>query len=241
MLLDIQDLHVSYGQINALNGIDIQVQAGSIVAIVGANGAGKSTLVNAISGMVPFQRGQILFDGKPLPKKVFEIVRAGITQVPEGRKVFPGLSVEENLVLGGITKRVEETKPVLQRMYDLFPILRERKKQQAGTLSGGEQQMLAIARGLMSTPKLLLLDEPSLGLAPIVIKQVFQLIKEVNEMGYTILLIEQNATQAMLSSDFTYVLENGVVKMSGPSEEMLQREDIIAAYLGEKESVSQQP
>ena len=233
MLLEIRDLYVSYGHINALNGVSIDVEKGSIVAIIGANGAGKSTLVNTISGLVPRKQGTIHFNGKPLPSKMHEIVRAGITQVPEGRKIFPGLTVEENLVIGGFSRKVAETRKTQERMFEMFPILGERRRQQAGTLSGGEQQMLAIARGLMGNPTLLLLDEPSLGLAPIIIKQVFNLIEQVRGMGYTVMLIEQNATQAIKASDFTYLLENGVVKASGPSEELARQEDLMAAYLGE--------
>lgn len=235
MLLEIKDLYVNYGHIEALNGISLNVEKGSIVSLIGANGAGKSTLINTLSGLVSYSKGTILFEGKRLPQKIHEIVRLGITQVPEGRKIFPGLTVEENLIIGGFTRKASESKENQEYMLDMFPILRERRKQQAGTLSGGEQQMLAIARGLMCKPKLLLLDEPSLGLAPIVIKQVFQLIESVRQMGYTILLIEQNATQAIKASDYVYILENGRIKTCGTSKEMERQEDIIAAYLGEKQ------
>lgn len=235
MLLEIQNLVVAYGQIDALHGVSLSVEKGRIVSIIGANGAGKTTLLHAISGLLPIKSGRIHFEEKPLPSSVHGIVRAGITHVPEGRNVFPGLTVEENLVMGGITQKAAEARAAQERMLSLFPILKERRGQQAGTLSGGEQQMLAIARGLMSSPTLLLLDEPSLGLAPIVVQQVFSLIERVREMGYTILLVEQNARRAMRASDFTYVLENGVVRMHGPSSALLRNEDVIAAYLGEKQ------
>ena len=235
MLLDIQNLKVAYGQIDALHEISLTVEEGQIVSIVGANGAGKTTLLNAITGVLPIKSGKILFEGEQLPSAAHRIVRKGITHVPEGRKVFAGLTVEENLVMGGFTRPVKESKARQEEMLDLFPILRQRKKQQAGTLSGGEQQMLAIARGLMPKPKLLLLDEPSLGLAPIIVNQVFKLIREVRDMGYTILLVEQNAQQAMRLSDYTYVLENGNIRMHGKSSELLEDESIIAAYLGEKQ------
>lgn len=235
MLLEIKDLYVSYGQIHALNGVSLGVEKGSIVALIGANGAGKSTLINAVSGLVPRKSGSISFEGAALPAKVHDIARAGITQVPEGRKIFPGLTVEENLAIGGFSRRKKEAQETQQRMLEMFPILKERRRQQAGTLSGGEQQMLAIARGLMGSPKLLMLDEPSLGLAPIVIRQVFELIESVRQMGYTVLLIEQNANQAIKASDYVYIIENGKIKVSGSSEQIAQQEDIVAAYLGEKQ------
>ena len=235
MLLQIKDLVVAYGQIDALHGISLNVEQGQIVAIIGANGAGKTTLLNAISGVLPVKSGSIIFDGKPLPGSVHGIVQHGITQVPEGRKIFAGLSVEENLVMGGFSTSKAKSKENIDRMFSLFPILKERRRQQAGTLSGGEQQMLAIARGMMAEPRLLLLDEPSLGLAPIIVKLVFSLIAQIREMGYTIVLVEQNAQQAMRLSDHTYVLENGCVRIDGTSEEMLANKDVIEAYLGEKQ------
>ena len=235
MLLQIKDLVVAYGQIDALHGISLNVEQGQIVAIIGANGAGKTTLLNAISGVLPVKSGSIIFDGKPLPGSVHGIVQHGITQVPEGRKIFVGLSVEENLVMGGFSTSKAKSKENIDRMFSLFPILKERRRQQAGTLSGGEQQMLAIARGMMAEPRLLLLDEPSLGLAPIIVKQVFSLIAQIREMGYTIVLVEQNAQQAMRLSDHTYVLENGCIRIDGTSEEMLANKDVIEAYLGEKQ------
>ena len=236
MLLEVKDLVVAYGPIDALHGLNLQVEKGQIVSIVGANGAGKTTLLNALTGMLPIKSGSVLFEGEQLPAAAHRIVRKGITHVPEGRKVFAGLTVEENLVMGGVTRKAAATRETQEKMYDLFPILRERKKQQAGTLSGGEQQMLAIARGLMAEPRLLLLDEPSLGLAPIIVDQVFKLISDVRDMGYTILLVEQNAQQAMRLSDYTYVLENGNIRMHGKSSDLLEDESILAAYLGEKQS-----
>ena len=235
MLLEIQNLRVAYGQIEALQGISLSVEAGQIVSIIGANGAGKTTLLNAITGMLPLKSGTISFEGTPLPGAAHAIVRRGITQVPEGRRVFAGLTVEENLIMGGITRSAADSRATQEQMFQLFPILGERRHQQAGTLSGGEQQMLAIARGLMANPKLLLLDEPSLGLAPIIVNQVFGLIRHVRDLGYTILLVEQNAQKAMALSDYTYVLENGNIRMSGKSSELIENEDIIAAYLGEKQ------
>ena len=228
MLLQIKDLVVAYGQIDALHGISLNVEQGQIVAIIGANGAGKTTLLNAISGVLPVKSGSIIFDGKPLPGSVHGIVQHGITQVPEGRKIFAGLSVEENLVMGGFSTSKAKSKENIDRMFSLFPILKERRRQQAGTLSGGEQQMLAIARGMMAEPRLLLLDEPSLGLAPIIVKQVFSLIAQIREMGYTIVLVEQNAQQAMRLSDHTYVLENGCIRIDGTSEEMLANKDAVS-------------
>lgn len=234
MLLKVEDLYVSYGHVDALNGVSLEVEKGQIISIVGANGAGKTTLLNALSGIVKVKKGQILFEDKPLPQAAHNIVKSGITHVPEGRRVFAGLTTEENLIIGGISRKVSETKHIMARMYEIFPRLKERHSQQAGTMSGGEQQMLAIARGMMSNPKLLLLDEPSLGLAPIVVNQVFELIKEIRDMGYTILLVEQNAKQALKLSDYTYVMENGVIKMQGKSKELLKNAEIMSAYLGEK-------
>lgn len=234
MLLTIKDLYVSYGHIDALRGVSLEVQEGQIISIIGSNGAGKSSLLNTISGRVKAQKGEIILNDEKIPTAAHKIVKKGITQVPEGRKVFAGLTIEENLQMGGVTQPANTIKPRIEEMYKIFPRLEERKDQQAGTMSGGEQQMLAIARGLMASPKLLLLDEPSLGLAPIVVAQVFNLIKEIKEMGYTILLVEQNASQALKFSDYCYVLENGTIKMEGPSAELRKNADIISAYLGEK-------
>lgn len=231
-MLTISGLTVSYGPISALEDVSILVPEGKIVSIVGSNGAGKTSLLNTISGLVKKQHGEILFNGNPLPHAPHKIVKDGIVQVPEGRKIFPDLSIEENLVIAskngmrGVREKCDE-------IYKLFPILKERSAQPAGTLSGGEQQMLAIARGMMSGPKLLMLDEPSLGLAPVIVKQVFRFIKQINQCNITILLIEQNARQAMSLSDYTYVLENGKVTLQGDSPTLLRDERVRKAYLGE--------
>ncbi|MEA4969660.1 MAG: ABC transporter ATP-binding protein [Candidatus Pelethousia sp.] len=231
-LLEIRDLVVSYGHVSALNGISLDVEPGQIVSVIGANGAGKSSLLNTISGMVKPKAGEIRFEGASLLLPPDKVVKKGVAQVPEGRKIFDGLTVEENLIMGAVNG-AKQAKGNFELAYRLFPILCERKKQQGGTLSGGEQQMLAIARAMMSSPKLIMFDEPSMGLAPVIIKQVFKFIKEINTSGVTVLLIEQNAKQALQSSDYTYVLENGCVIMQGESARMLTDERVIKAYLGE--------
>jgi len=232
--LTVQDLHVSYGPVQALRGVNLKVDEGSIVSIIGANGAGKTTLLNTLSGIVKPKSGSILFSGKPLPAKACNIIRAGLAHIPEGRKIFPGFTIEENLLAGAYI--VHDKKLVEQRrdaMYARFPILAERLQQQAGTLSGGEQQMLAIARGLMSDPGLVLLDEPSLGLAPLVVKAVFELIREIRDKGgKTILLVEQNAKKALALCDYAYVLENGAIVLEGQGQELLSNPAIRKAYLG---------
>ncbi len=232
--LTVQDLHVSYGPVQALRGVNLKVDEGSIVSIIGANGAGKTTLLNTLSGIVKPKSGSVLFRGKPLPVKACNIIRAGLAHVPEGRKIFPGFTIEENLLAGAYI--VNDKKLVEQRrdaMYARFPILAERLQQQAGTLSGGEQQMLAIARGLMSDPGLVLLDEPSLGLAPLVVKAVFELIREIRDKsGKTILLVEQNAKKALALCDYAYVLENGAIVLEGQGQELLSNPAIRKAYLG---------
>ncbi len=232
--LTVQDLHVSYGPVQALRGVNLKVDEGSIVSIIGANGAGKTTLLNTLSGIVKPKSGSILFRGKPLPAKACNIIRAGLAHIPEGRKIFPGFTIEENLLAGAYI--VDDKKLVEQRrdaMYARFPILAERIQQQAGTLSGGEQQMLAIARGLMSDPGLVLLDEPSLGLAPLVVKAVFELIREIRDKsGKTILLVEQNAKKALALCDYAYVLENGAIVLEGQGQELLSNPAIRKAYLG---------
>lgn len=234
-LLKIEDLHISYGSIKALKGISLEVNAGEIVTVLGANGAGKSTLLRAISGLIPIHKGEMFFYNKPLKNvEPYRIVIGGISHVPEGRRVFATLSVEENLNLGAFNRR-SERKLVLERkerVYSLFPILKKRNSQLAGTLSGGEQQMLAIGRGLMSDPKLLLLDEPSLGLAPILVKQIFKIIKEINEQGVAILLVEQNARKALSISHRGYVLETGNITISGSSLELKHNKKVQEAYLG---------
>lgn len=234
-LLKIENLHISYGSVKALKGISLEVNPGEIVTVLGANGAGKSTLLRAISGLTPIQKGEILFCNKSLKKiEAYRIVINGISHVPEGRRVFATLTVEENLNLGAFNRRsdhqlVRERK---ERAYNLFPILSQRKNQLAGTLSGGEQQMLAIGRGLMSDPKLLLLDEPSLGLAPILVQQIFKIIKEINKQGVAILLVEQNARKALAISQRGYALETGNITISGFSSELKDNKKIQEAYLG---------
>ncbi len=234
-LLEIHDLNTSYGRIAALKGIDLEVEAGEIISLIGSNGSGKSTLLASITGTAPSNKGRILFDGKDITNhRPNEIVRLGISLSMEGRGVFPRLTVEENLRVGAYTRKDKaEVGATIEEMYRLFPRLVQRKKQLAGTMSGGEQQMLAIARALMSKPRLLLLDEPSLGLAPNLVKLIFSLIQDINRRGITILLIEQNAHMAMKISHRAYVLENGLVKLSGASAELLHNNEVKKAYLGE--------
>jgi branched-chain amino acid transport system ATP-binding protein len=235
-MLSVKGLAVRYGHVDALKGVDIEVGQGSIVAVIGSNGAGKTTLLNAVSGLVRADAGSISFKGERLPAEPHLIVARGIVQVPEGRKVFAGLTVHENLVMGGYTvrdrKRLEES---MERMFVRFPRLKERERQQAGTLSGGEQQMLAVCRGLMADPELILLDEPSLGLAPVLVSEVFKLIEEIHSMGVTVLLVEQNANKALSIADRAYVLENGVVVRSGTGQELLGDASIQDAYLGSRD------
>lgn len=231
-MLKVQGLSVNYGHIVALTDVSIQVARGKIVSIIGANGAGKTSLVNAISGLVRPVCGEIRLNNELLPKQSHKIVAKGIVQVPEGRKVFGGLSVQENLMMGSSQLR-KPFKDKEAEIYKLFPILGERKNQQAGTLSGGEQQMLAIGRALMSEPEFIMFDEPSLGLAPVIVKQVFKIIRQINALGTTILLIEQNARQALSISNYTYVLENGRIILHGPSESLLNDTSVQKAYLGE--------
>lgn len=233
MLLEIKNLSVNYDHIQALDDVSFNIEEGSVVSIIGANGAGKSTLLSAISGTVKRGSGQILFDGKQLPTAPHKVVREGVVHVPEGRHVFVGLTVTENLIMGGIRTTKAETATNIKKMFELFPILGERREQMAGTLSGGEQQMLATARGLMSNPRLLLLDEPSLGLAPLIVNQIFDIIKEINSRGMTILLVEQNAQKALSISNYTYVLQTGHVQSEGPSSELLGNNEFRKAYLGE--------
>lgn len=232
-MLEIRDLKVAYGKVETLHGISLVVGHNQIVSIIGANGAGKSTLLNTISGVVKPKKGSIIFRGKPISPKPHDIVRAGIVQIPEGRRIFPTLSVEENLIMGAFV--VADRKVIqknMDRVYALFPILSERRSQFGGTLSGGEQQMLAIGRGLMSEPKLLLLDEPSLGLAPIIVRDLFNLIQEINAQGITVLLVEQNARQALAIADVSYILETGHVTMQGEGNELLEDPAVKKAYLG---------
>ena len=231
-MLEVKILSVSYGHVDALHGVNITVPTGKIVSVIGSNGAGKTSLVNTISGLVKAQSGEMIFNGEPLPKQCHKVVAKGVVQVPEGRKVFAGLTVQENLIMGSSQLR-KPFKEMEAEIYKLFPRLGERKSQQAGTLSGGEQQMLAIGRAMMSEPEFIMFDEPSMGLAPVIVKQVFKIIKEINARGTTVLLIEQNARQALGISDYTYVLENGHIILEGPSKQMLSDPAVQKAYLGE--------
>jgi len=234
-LLKVEDLHIFYGSIEAIKGISIEVNEGEIVAVLGANGAGKSTLLRAISGLLPIRRGTIQLKGEELNNvQAYEIVIKGISHVPEGRKVFITLTVEENLNLGAYTHRkdTEVIANAKERVFNLFPILKARRNQLAGTLSGGEQQMLSIGRALMSTPRILLLDEPSLGLAPFLVRQIFQIIREINDQGISILLVEQNARKALSIAHRGYVLETGNISISGLSSELKSNQKVQEAYLG---------
>ena len=233
-LLEVKDLHVSYGAINAIKGIDLYVNRGEVVTILGANGAGKTTTLRTISGLLKPISGEIVFDGNAITQlPAHEIVSLGMSHSPEGRRVFGTLSVEENLMMGAYTLKKYDTK-TLEWIYEILPRLKERQKQLAGTLSGGEQQMLAIGRAIMSKPKLLILDEPSLGLAPVVVKVIFKAIKQIASSGVTVLLVEQNAKAALKLADRGYVLELGKITHTGSSEELLSSEVIQEAYLGKK-------
>ena len=233
-MLKISDLHVSYGGIKALRGINLEVPDGKIVTLIGANGAGKSTLLRSISGLVKPQEGSIRLDNKELIwSPINKICAEGIALSPEGRHVFSDLTVLENLRIGADLRNDKETiQKDLEWIYELFPRLKERSWQFAGTLSGGEQQMLAVGRALMSRPKLIMMDEPSLGLAPIVVRDIFSIIREINKQGTTILLIEQNANMALKTANHAYVLETGSIIMQGSGEELLDNETVRAAYLG---------
>lgn len=233
-MLKVRGLNVYYGGIHAIRGIDVDVNRGDIVTIIGSNGAGKSSMLNAISGVIKYQ-GEIEYEGKPLSNMAHKVVKEGICQVPEGRVIFANLTVHENLKMGAYLRN--DTKGVNQdfeRVYELFPRLKEREKQIAGTLSGGEQQMLAMGRGLMSSPELILLDEPSLGLAPLLINTIFDIIKEIKAMGKTILLVEQNAFKALSVADYAYVLEQGVITGQGKASDLIKDPTIQEAYLGKK-------
>jgi branched-chain amino acid transport system ATP-binding protein len=233
-VLELQDIHTYYGHIYALKGISLKVNEGEIVTLIGANGAGKSTTLRSISGQVKPRRGEVLLDGQPIQKMAADqIVKMGVSLVPEGRKIFPRLTVEENLEIGGYLindlKLLEERK---QQAYTLFPRLHERRAQKGGTLSGGEQQMLAIARALMLSPKILLMDEPSMGLAPVLVDFVFETVQNLNKQGVTILLVEQNARQALQVAHRGYVLQTGSLTMSGEAKELASRPEVQEAYLG---------
>ncbi len=234
ILLEIRDLHVNYGAIKAIKGINLLVNSGEVVAILGANGAGKTTTLRTISGLLRANSGKIIFDKNDITKTpAYNIVSLGMSHSPEGRRVFGTLSVEENLLMGAYTLKNYD-KETLEWIYDILPRLKERKKQLAGTLSGGEQQMLAIGRSIMSKPKLLILDEPSLGLAPVLVKVIFKAIKEISKSGVTVLLVEQNAKAALKLADRGYVLELGKISFEGSSEKLLNSKIIQEAYLGKK-------
>jgi len=234
MMLEIEDLDVFYGAVHALKGVSLRAEQGEIVTLIGANGAGKSTLLRTISGLVPSRSGTIRFEGRDLTRMPpHEIVGLGISQSPEGRMVFANLSVEDNLELGAYRRKDREgIQADRERGYTLFPRLRERRKQAAGTLSGGEQQMLAIARALMSRPRLLLLDEPSLGLAPLLVREIFRTIEEIHKAGVTVLLVEQNAHMALSVAGRGYVLETGAVRLEAPAKDLLANPEVQSAYLG---------
>ena len=233
-LLEVKNLEVYYGVICALKGISFEVNEGEIVSLIGANGAGKTTMMQSVVGLIPKKVGSVVFDGHDITKTpCHKIVELGMTQVPEGRRIFQELSVYENLMMGAYTIRDQQKfKEDLESIYTRFPRLAERRNQIAGTLSGGEQQMLAMSRALMSHPKLLMLDEPSMGLAPILVDQIFEIIKELNQTGTTILLVEQNANKALEIADRAYVLETGSIMLSGTGAELAQSDEVRKAYLG---------
>ncbi|HKF89347.1 MAG TPA: ABC transporter ATP-binding protein [Propionibacteriaceae bacterium] len=232
MLLELDDVHVSYGKIEAIRGISFEVDEGEIVTLIGANGAGKSTTLKTISGLRTVAQGEIRFNGQVITRMPgHKRVLAGISQAPEGRGIFPGMTVVENLHMGAYARSGDFSKD-LAKVYDLFPRLAERKRQAGGTLSGGEQQMLAIGRALMSEPKVLLLDEPSMGLAPMLVNQIFSIVEEINRRGTTILLVEQNAQQALKIAHRAYVLETGQIVKSAPAADLLNDPEVKAAYLG---------
>ncbi len=234
MMLEVKDLHVYYGAIKALKGINFHLDKGEIVTLIGANGAGKSTTLNSLSGILRARQGSIHFNGKDITQTPAEaIVRHGVIQVPEGRKIFATLTVMENLEIGAyIQKNNRQIDEDIEAVFKRFPRLKERRSQLGGTLSGGEQQMLAIARALMAHPTLLLLDEPSMGLAPIMVEQIFEIIRDINEQGTSILLVEQNAQMALSIADRGYVLETGTVKLEGDAHDLLEDPSVIEAYLG---------
>ena len=233
-LLEVKDLSVYYGVICALKGINFEVGEGEIVSLIGANGAGKTTTMQSVVGLIPKKSGSVIFDGKDITKQpCHKIVHLGMTQVPEGRRIFQELTVYENLLMGAFSQKDKSSfKQDIEDIYQRFPRLAERRNQIAGTLSGGEQQMLAMGRALMSHPKLLMLDEPSMGLSPLLVDQVFEIIKDINKSGTTVLLVEQNAGKALAISDRTYVLETGQIVLSGSGAELASSEEVRKAYLG---------
>ena len=232
-LLDVQNVHAGYGTVQILRGVSLSIQAGELVALLGSNGAGKTTLNAVLSGLLPVSQGQVHFDGQQITGWHYrQIVRTGLIQVPEGRKIFPNLSVLENLELGCFSRARERRAQNLAQVLDTFPRLRERLSQLAGTMSGGEQQMLAIGRGLMAEPRLLILDEPSLGLSPLLVEEMFTLIQRLRESGLAILLVEQNVGQSLEISDRAYVMENGSIRFQGTSAELLASDALRQSYLG---------
>ena len=232
-MLEVKDINVYYGLIHALRDVSFEVNEGEVVALIGANGAGKTTTLHTITGLLPSKGGTVTFEGKDITRKPgHAIVRLGMSHVPEGRRVFAGLTVAENLRMGAYTRPAGEIPESLKMVYERFPRLEERKNQAAGTLSGGEQQMLAVGRALMSRPKVIMMDEPSLGLAPIIVKGIFEIIKEINKQGVTVLLIEQNANMALKTANLGYVMETGRITLHGSGEELLANEAVKAAYLG---------
>ena len=233
VMLDVKNINVYYGAIHAVKDVSFHVEEGEIVTLIGANGAGKSTTLQTVSGLLHSRTGSITFMGKPIQAvPADKLVAHGLAQVPEGRRVFQQMTVEENLEMGAFTQPASTIAPNLEKVYDNFPRLKERRRQIAGTLSGGEQQMLAMGRALMSNPKLLMLDEPSMGLAPILVEQIFDIIRRLHQKGTTILLVEQNAQMALSVADRGYVLETGRVTLTGPGKELLADEAVKKAYLG---------
>jgi branched-chain amino acid transport system ATP-binding protein len=235
MLLKVQDIETWYGSSQALKGVSLGVGKGDLISILGANGAGKTTLLRTISGLIEPKRGTIEFEGQRIDRLgAEEIVRLGVSHCPEGRKLFPQMTVYKNLLLGGYVRKTDQqgTRDTMEEVFNLFPVLKDRQEQLAGTLSGGEQQMLVISRGLMSRPKLLMLDEPSLGIAPLLVARIFEVIKDINRRGMTILLVEQNAAVALNIAHHGYVLETGEIVLSGGAQELLQEEKVREAYLG---------
>ena len=234
-MLEVKDLHVHYGMIEAIKGISFEVNKGEVIALIGANGAGKTTTLHTITGLLAPSKGEILYEGKDISKiPGYKIVSLGMAHVPEGRRVFAQLSVYENLLMGAYTRKdKEEIQKTLRMVYDRFPRLEERKNQMAGTLSGGEQQMLAMGRALMSHPSIILMDEPSMGLSPIFVNEIFDIIQQVSKTGTTVLLVEQNAKKALSIADRAYVLETGKIVLSGDAKELMNDDSIKKAYLGE--------
>ncbi|MDE6738958.1 MAG: ABC transporter ATP-binding protein [Lachnospiraceae bacterium] len=234
-MLEVKDLHVHYGVIEAIKGISFEVEQGEIIALIGANGAGKTTTLHTITGLIKPTSGSIFFEGKDITKTPgYKIVPMGMAHVPEGRRVFAQMSVYDNLLMGAYTRKdKDEIKENLHMVYERFPRLEERKTQMAGTLSGGEQQMLAMGRALMSQPNIILMDEPSMGLSPIFVNEIFNIIRRVSESGTTVLLVEQNAKKALSIADRAYVLETGTISLSGDADELMHNEAVKKAYLGE--------